>query len=68
MQIGEITAILKTREYRGDHSADVSISIVCDPAMTIGELTKEWLNIPTDVIELRRMQYSKKEMTEDSKI
>ena len=36
----EVSCILKTSDYRGDHAADCSIAIKCDKSMTIEDLIK----------------------------
>ena len=49
----EISIILKTSDFRGDHATDVSVAHRYKPGETIEELVDRTLRDPHDHIEIR---------------
>ena len=53
----QISCLLRTMDYRGDHSADVAIAVVVEPGETVETLVKRLLLRPGEphgeFVELR---------------
>ena len=49
----KLNILLKTSDYRGDHSADIWVAHEVKPQETVEELAKRLLTNPQEVIEIR---------------
>ena len=51
-----LSVLLKTQEFRGDHSANVSVVYEPVDDETVVDLAKRLLRVSTDVLEIRLVQ------------